>query len=195
VNYLAHLYFSEPFPLAWSGSLMGDFVKGSDFTGLPDDLVRHLKLHRQIDAFTRHSKAFQTSRRRLDPGLRYARSVLVDVFYDHFLALRWDSYHHQPLSEFSSSVYRGLQSCHDHLVPELQRQLPRMVEYDWLTSYRRPEIIARVLTRLEERIAHKFPLAAGFAELERLRSELEEDFGDFMVEADTFVAEWKRANL
>lgn len=194
MNYLAHLYFSDPNPLAWAGSLMGDFVKGAVPTTFPEELSRHLKLHRHIDSLTQRSEIFQTSRRRLDPRFRFARSVLVDVFYDHFLACRWEEYSDQSLAEFSQSVYRGLQSCHDHLSPGLQQQLPRMIEYDWLTAYRKPEIVQRVLQRLEERIKHKIPLAAGFPQLELWRDELENDFSAFMDEAQQVTTVWKQVN-
>ncbi len=192
MNYLAHLYFSEPNPLAWSGSLMGDFVKGAVPATFPEELSRHLKLHRHIDSLTQQSEIFQTSRRRLDPRFRYARSVLVDVFYDHFLACRWEEYSNQPLADFSQDVYRGLQSCYDLLSPGLQQQLPRMIEYDWLTAYRQPDIIQRVLQRLEERLKHKIPLAAGFSQLELWRTDLENDFGDFMTEAQQETIAWKK---
>ena len=75
MNYLAHLYFSDPNPLAWAGSLMGDFVKGAVPATFPEELSRHLKLHRHIDSLTQHSEIFQTSRRRLDPRFRHGRSV------------------------------------------------------------------------------------------------------------------------
>ncbi|MBN1959094.1 MAG: DUF479 domain-containing protein [Desulfuromonadales bacterium] len=191
MNYLAHLYFSDPSPLAWAGSLMGDFFKGSDFSALPEELVRHMKLHRHIDSFTQKSVAFQTSRRRLDPSFRHARSVIIDVFYDHFLACRWGEYHDSSLPDFSRGVYRGLQACHEVLSPGLQEQLPRMVEYDWLTSYRQPQVVERVLQRLEERLDHKIPLASGFSELHCWRDELEHDFARFMDELAAVVERWK----
>jgi len=192
MNYLAHLYLSDPSPLAWAGSLMGDFVKGVVPETLPAELSRHLRLHRHIDSLTQTSELFQMSRRRLDPRFRYARSVLVDVFYDHFLACRWGEYSNQSLADFSQQVYHGLQSCFDHLSPGLQRQLPRMIEYDWLTSYRNPEVVQRVLHRLEERIQHKIPLAAGFSQLDLWRNELETDFVAFMDEAQQVTTAWKQ---
>jgi len=194
MNYLAHLYLSDSAPLAWAGSLMGDFVKGTVPETFPDELSRHLKLHRHIDSLTQRSEIFQTSRRRLDPRFRYARSILVDVFYDHFLACRWEDYSTQPLENFSQDVYAGLQSCYDFLSPGLQQQLPRMIEYDWLTSYRQPEIIQRVLFRLEERLKHKIPLAAGFSQLEIWRDQLEDDFVAFMVEVEQATMTWKQLN-
>ena len=171
---------------------MGDFFKGSDFTDMPEELVRHLRLHRHVDTFTRRSRSFQNSRRMLHPRFRHGRSVLVDVFYDHFLACNWNAFTTQPLAEFSREVYRGLESCADVLSPGLQRQLPRMIEYDWLTSYRRPEVVGRVLTRLEERIGGRLPLAAGFLELERCRDGLEKDFFLFMEEVQVVAETWKR---
>jgi acyl carrier protein phosphodiesterase len=194
MNYLAHLYLSDPNPLAWAGSLMGDFVKGTVSENFPDELSRHLKLHRHIDSLTQNSEIFQTSRRRLDPRFRYARSILVDVFYDHFLACRWGDYSTQPLENFSQDVYAGLQSCYDFLSPGLQQQLSRMIEYDWLTSYRQPEIVQRVLVRLEERLKHKIPLAAGFSQLEIWHDQLEDDFVAFMVEAEQATTAWKQLN-
>ncbi len=194
MNFLAHLYLSDPNPLAWSGSLMGDFVKGAVPITFPKELSRHLKLHRHIDSLTQRSEFFQTSRRRLDPRFRFARSVLVDVFYDHFLACRWNEYSDLPLAEFSQNVYRGLQSCYDLLSPGLQQQLPRMIEHDWLTAYRRPEIVQRVLQHLEGRIQHKIPLAAGFPQLELWRDELEIDFTAFMDEAQQVTTVWKQMN-
>ncbi len=194
MNYLAHLYFSDPDPLAWSGSLMGDFVKGAVPSNLPKQLSRHLKLHRYIDTLTQTNETFQTSRRRLDPRFRYARSILIDVFYDHFLACRWDEFSAEPLSEFTHAVYRGLYDCFDLLSPGLQEQLPRMMERDWLTSYRQPEIVQRVLIRLEERLQHKIPLADGFGQLMLWRNELDNDFTTFMHEAQRATVLWKQTH-
>lgn len=194
MNYLAHLYLSDPTPLAWAGSLMGDFVKGRDLSDYPQELARHLRLHRHVDAFTSHSPAFQLSRRRLDARFRHGRAVLVDVFYDHLLACYWSEYAAQPLDEFVQDVYRGLESCFASLSPELQRLLPRMIADDWLASYRRPEVVARVLQRLEQRLGGKVPLAAGFPELARQRRLLEEDFRRFMEEVQPLVQHWKRRN-
>ncbi len=192
MNYLAHLYFSDPRPQAWAGSLMGDFFKGSNFSGLPADLVRHLRLHRRIDSFTCDSPSFQRSRERFDPRFRFARSILVDVFYDHYLACYWDDYSSQPLAEFSRTVYSGLQDCQQLLSPGLQRQLPQMIAHDWLCSYRQPRVVRRVLKSLEGRLGHKFPLTTSYRQWEPLREEMAADFRAFMIEAQRFASDWKR---
>ena len=170
---------------------MGDFVKGQVPLDLPIELRRYLQLHRRIDAYTQQSFAFQKSRRRLDPRFRYARSVLVDVFYDHFLACNWRQYSDQPLAAFAQDVYQGLKTCYDYLPAPLQQQLPRMIEHDWLTSYQNNDVVLRVLQRLEVRLQHKFPLAQGIVELDKYRQELENDFAAFMIEATDFTACWQ----
>lgn len=187
MNYLAHLYFSAPRPLAWAGAMMGDFFKGSHFGELPDDLVIHLKLHRRLDTFALNSPPFQNSRRRLCSSLGHGRSILVDVFYDHFLACQWEYYSAQPLPEFAHGVYRGLRACHHHLSVRLQEQLPRMIAGDWLTSYRQEAVVERVLLRLEQRLNHKIPLAQGYEQLHQHREKLEQDFTDFMAAAAGYV--------
>lgn len=191
MNYLAHLYFSDPDPLAWAGSLMGDFVKGPISTDLPRQLASHLHLHRRLDSYTRSSKPFQTSRERIDPRFRHGRSVMVDVFYDHLLASHWQQYHPQSLETFSEQVYAGLFEVFDRLSPGLQRMLPRMAGHNWLLSYREEKVMQRVLVRLEERLNHRLPLAEGYAELARLREGLETDFALFMEEVNRFIVKAK----
>lgn len=170
---------------------MGDFVKGPVQDGLPAELAKHLWLHRRIDTYSSSSPAFKLSRQRLDPRFRYARGVLVDIFYDHFLARYWSRYSPQNLADFAQSVYRGLEDCFELLPESLQQQLPRMIEHDWLTSYQHPDVVLRVLQRLEVRLRHKFPLAEGFAELERCQAELETDFTDFMQELRCEITTWR----
>jgi len=174
---------------------MGDFVKGPVPTDLPDELAWHLWLHRRIDTYTLDSPAFKCSRNRLDSRFRYARGILVDVFYDHLLACNWQKYSSQPLEQFAQDVYSGLQSCFALLPAALQQQLPYMIEHDWLTSYRQPDVVMRVLQRLETRLQHKFPLAEGYAELERCRSELEVDFADFMREVKVEMPQWNQPEI
>ncbi len=188
MNYLTHLYFSDPAPLAWAGSLMGDFTKGRPASDLPQQLLDHLQLHRRIDSYTCNSGPFQESRRRINPRFRHGRSVMVDVFYDHLLAVQWDAYHSQSLEEFSRQVYAGLYEVFDLLAPGLQQILPSMTERNWLLSYRHEPVVQRVLQRLEERIGHRLPLAEGYGELERIREGLEVDFARFMPCLASFVA-------
>jgi acyl carrier protein phosphodiesterase len=191
MNYLGHLYFSDSNSLAWAGALMGDFVKGSNFMDMPNSLVRHIRLHRFIDGYTLKDPFFKQSCDRLDPSLRLARGIVVDVFYDHFLACHWEDFSKTALAAFSATVYAGLKVNEDLLNPALKQQLPRMIKYDWLTSYQHPEVVVKVLKSLEERLHGKFLLTRACVTLESCREELEHDFFQFMHAAKLAVACWK----
>ena len=194
MNYLAHLYFSDSEPLAWAGSLMGDFLKGP----LPEDvdpqLLRHLLLHRKIDSFANSNQYFQQSCERLDRRYRFGRGILIDVFYDHFLACRWSAFSDQSLEAFSHNAYQGLTESKQLLPAGLQNLLPRMVRDNWLLSYREERVVGTVLSSLERRLKHRLPLARGVEDLQRERSALEGDFIAFMRDANNFVVQWKVDN-
>ena len=79
------------------GSLLGDFVKGQIDAGLAPTLRYGIRLHRKIDAYTDTHPLFRQSKQRLrQPYYRYG-GILIDIFYDHFLARRWDVYCDLPL--------------------------------------------------------------------------------------------------
>jgi acyl carrier protein phosphodiesterase len=60
--------------------------------------------------------------------------VLVDLFYDHFLAVHWEDYADVPLSVFISDAWRILGEHKEFLPDKLQRIIPFMFR-DWLPSY------------------------------------------------------------
>src|SRR6187549_190225 len=89
MNWLAHLLLSPPEPLLRLGNLSGDFVRGIDVTLLRPELQLGITQHRRIDAFVDAHPLVRRSRERLDAPFRRFAGVLVDVYYDHFLARDW----------------------------------------------------------------------------------------------------------
>lgn len=194
MNYLAHLYFSDSEPLAWAGSLMGDFLKGPLPENVDPQLLKHLQLHRKIDTFAHENEHFQASCKRLASHYRFGRGILVDVFYDHFLACQWSDFSDQSLEDFSHNVYEGLTGCRQLLPAGLKSLLPRMVRDNWLVSYREETVVGTVLGSLERRLRHRLPLARGIEDLQMQRDALEADFTAFLSDANEFVVRWKAAS-
>lgn len=183
MNYLVHLFLAGPDPLERLGQLAGDFVKGPLTGRYPSAFERGLRLHRRLDAFAGEHPACRKSRARLDPALRLWRGVLVDVYYDHFLARDWEKYADLPLSVYSAGVYADLRR-YDAILPEgLRRLAPAMTSGDWLTSYADPDVIPLVLSRMAQRRPRFAPLAAGIGEFDRCRDGLAADFGRFIADA------------
>lgn len=184
MNYLVHLYLSDPDPLVRLGNLMGDFVKGPlDDAPYPPGIIRGLRQHREVDSFSLSSPTVRISKNRPDPAFGYFRAVMIDVFYDHFLARNWRQHSSSTLEGFARSIYRLLEA-HEPILPDgLKKIVPAMIERDWLVSYRRVESMARALKRLGERLSRDNPLAAGYGELLKNYTELQDDCAVFLEEA------------
>ena len=183
MNYLVHLYLAGADPELQLGGLMGDFVKGPLDNRYPPGIVAGLRLHRRIDAFAVSDRHCRASRQRLHPRFGHTRAVLVDIFYDHFLAGHWDSFHPQPLPVFAAGIYRLLAVNRDRLPAGLACIAPRMTELDWLTSYRDQGAVGIALQRMAARLSRPTALGDGVTELERCGEELLEDFRGFMAAA------------
>jgi acyl carrier protein phosphodiesterase len=61
--------------------------------------------------------------------------VIVDMFYDHFLAIEWDSFSSVTLEKFTINTYSVLLANNAILPSRSQRILDYMSKYNWLKSY------------------------------------------------------------
>ena len=186
MNFLAHLFFSGNTPEIIVGNMMGDFVKGRLDDSYPPGITRGLELHRRIDSFAGHHPAFTASRRRLDPRFGHYRGVLVDLFYDHFLAAEWGRFTEEPFPVFLARVERVLNDHAAVLPEELRARLPDIM-HDWLPSYRDTEGIGQVLRRMARRVRRSNPLGEGGAELVCHYGELRNDFLVFFPDLKEYV--------
>ena len=187
MNYLAHLYLSDGTPESLVGSVLGDFVKGDDHNGYHPDISRAIVLHRQIDIFTDAHPIHRRSRGRLGAHHRHTKGILVDIFYDHFLAKNWRTYADSPLEEFTAAAYRALEAHYSILPTRLKGILPHMIAHDWLRSYRDIENIGFALSGLSRRLTRRNELAQGLEELRQNYGDLEGDFHEFFPQLVEYV--------
>lgn len=187
MNYLAHLFLAGPEPESLLGALMGDFVKGVLDQRYPAAITRALALHRRIDSFTDAHPVTAASRARISPERRRFAGIMVDLFYDHFLALHWDQHAREPLDAFTARVYALLKE-HDAVLPERLRSIaPGMARSDWLASYARVESIHAALDRMSLRLKRQNRLAGAGLELEANYAALETDFHAFFPDLVRFA--------
>lgn len=189
MNYLVHLYLAGEDPELQLGGMMGDFVKGPIPADFPEKLALGLHLHRRIDSLAQNSPHTRQSRRRLQPKFGHGRGIIVDIFYDHFLASNWSDYSTEPLESYADKVYRLLQEKHAQLPAGLQQVAPRMIEHNWLVSYRHRWVVGRALQRIAQRLSRPLPLAEGVDDLADHDALFLQDFKGFMTEAADFVKE------
>jgi acyl carrier protein phosphodiesterase len=188
LNYLGHLFLSAPDEDSLLGSMLGDFVKGPIAGRYPEAVARAIAAHRALDSFTDSHPSVQRSKARISPERRRYAGIMIDMFYDHFLARDWLEYHHQPLAQFSARVYALLERRYAELPDRLQAMLPHMKRGDWFSSYAEVEAIDAALNRLSQRLTRSNPLFSSAQELRLHYAELEQDFRSFLPLAAHFVA-------
>jgi len=189
VNYLAHLYLADDDPESIIGNLMGDFVKGRLDESIPTLRARGILRHRRIDAYTDAHPIFRRSKRRIRPDLRRYGGILIDMYYDHYLARDWARYSSVSLRMFSDSVYDILQTRYDSLPVRMQRSVSYMIRNDLLMTYQELSGIAHALRGIQRRLRRTNRLGEAIVDLELNYAALEADFRDFFPELVAYVQE------
>ena len=189
MNFLFHMYLSGDDHEVLVGNFMGDFVKGPLGDDYPPRIRQGLILHRKIDSFAQRDIDFQTSRLRLSPDFGLYRGVLVDLFYDHFLAKEWDSWSDTPFQEYISWARSAVEKHLAIMPKQLQESVP-VIFNELLPSYKSIAGTEAALNRMSRRVKRSNPLAEGGAELTRHYEEIKADFERFTPTAQRFAADF-----
>lgn len=188
MNWLAHLYLSEPDAAFRLGNLLPDLVRAGTLASLPAPFQRGIRQHRRIDAFTDAHPVVRRSIGRIHPPFRRFGGVLTDVFYDHFLACDWRSYSAEELSDFTRGVYDSFERFYAYLPDDVCARLQQMQSEDWLCSYRGISGVAAALERIALQLRHPVDLAASVSVLEQSCDLFHADFRVFFPELQSHVS-------
>ena len=195
MNYLAHVLLAGPTPAYRLGAMLGDFVKGPLPGALALPLADGVALHRSIDGFADEHPAFLASRARVSQARRRYGGIMVDMFYDHFLATHWAQLGDDTLPGFARATYELLQENSAQLPPRLAQILPNMARNDWLTAYRNPEAIAGAINGMAtHRLSQPNALGGGGDELTERYAQFEADFLDFWPDVLAHAQAFRRAH-
>jgi acyl carrier protein phosphodiesterase len=170
------------------GNFIADGVKGKTYVEFEPEIAHGILMHREIDTFTdshvlvRHSKGFFREKYGLYSG------VLVDLFYDHFLAKNWKKYSSEPLSTFAERAYRIFEKYFLAMPTAYQHMFPYMQRENWLLNYVHLEGIQRSLNGMSRRIARHPGIERSIPDLKNHYEEVEQDFISFFPELESHVA-------
>lgn len=153
----------------------------------PADLVEGILLHRGIDHFTDTHPIFLSTKAFLSPERRRLAGIVVDVFFDHFLTLKWQSFSSQPLSVFIDEIHELLLRRIEWATPELRTLLPRMRQEKWLHNYQDFEGLKMTFDRISQRRDFLLPLKGAEDDLRQHYKNFEEAFDLFYPEVISFA--------
>ena len=186
MNFLAHIHLSGPNLWIQTGNFMADTVRGKDYLQHPIEIQKGILLHRAIDTFTDAHPVFRRSTKRLHAKYHHYSGVIVDIFYDHFLAKNFQDYSAFSLADFTQHFYTFLQDNTAVLTEKTQQMLPYMVQQDWLFNYQYTEGIARILGQMDRRIQRGTQMQNSVHELQEFYPEFEQEFRQFYQEVQQF---------
>lgn len=193
MNYLAHIYLSESSEENMLGNFLGDFVSKSLEDEFEYSIRQGIFMHKKLDTFTDSHPDFLRSRKRISITNRRLSGVLIDIFYDHFLAKNWYDYSSTSLEEYADNFYRILEKFSYCLPDKLVRRMPFIIEENWLLSYRGISGIERTVDRIAKRFSNtRHPLVNPIDELINNYESLEIDFKYFYPHAIEYANKLKR---
>jgi acyl carrier protein phosphodiesterase len=187
MNYLAHLFLSQKSSQYLVGSLLGDFIKKTEIYQFNNDIRFGMELHQKIDIYTDSHALVQLSKRLIKTERRRFSGILIDVFFDHFLAINWKLYSKIDLRNFADFVYSILLKNKETLPEDINSQFKKMIDLDILYSYQEIDGVYSALERISSRITRKNNLKDGIQDLNQNYQQIQENFLVFFPDLISFV--------
>ena len=187
MNFLSHLYLSGDSEGLLIGNFIADSVKGSTFNNFSPEIQKGILLHRKIDSFTDAHPIVDISKDRLRPKYKKYASVIVDIYYDHYLAVNWENYSTESLDQYTKNVYSLIEK-HKHTFPLKSQMFTKyMLEYNILSAYAHFEGIKKVLQGMSRRASFVSNMENAIHDLKEHYPLFETEFKEFFPELKKFV--------
>ncbi len=152
-------------------------------------------LHRAVDRFTDSHPIFLASKKFLSPERKRFAGIIVDVFFDHFLAHNWQQFSPIKLDRFISEIHLLLERRGDWLTPELQALVPRMEAENWLGTYATIEGLALTFRRISTRRDFLTPLVGAEEDLTAHYQSFSRAFLEFYPEIMSYAQKFSAPTL
>jgi acyl carrier protein phosphodiesterase len=193
MNFLAHLFLAGDDEGLRLGALLGDFVHGHvDKPTVPAVARRGILLHRWIDHYIDSRPEVALLRERFEPPFRRYGGIIVDLAFDHQLALHWNRYADVTLEQFDRDV-RDLLARHQASLPEDLLAFMRYADRRGLfAAYRDEAEILHSLRGLGRRLSRPNPLSRVGEIWADLQPALSQTFRLVFPQVQRAVTEWLR---
>ena len=193
MNWLAHFVLSPDDDRVRMGNWLPDVLERDALASIQDPLIREgIELHRLIDGITDRHPVVEVGRARLPLGVRRFAGIVLDVYWDHFLTVKFDGLAGEDLERFVWRVNAGLQAHSEGLPPEIQEVLSRMDTEAWLKSYGTLDGVELTFQRISNRLSSR---ARGLFQPEQARRFLEQDYRWLQAGFDSLWSDLERETV
>lgn len=176
MNFLAHIYLSGDNDLLKIGNFMADSIRGHKYEEYPTEIRKGILLHRAIDSFTDTHPIYRQSKHRLHEKYGHYSGVIMDIFYDHFLAKNWNFYSDEKLEDYAENFYSLLRNNYEILTERAKGMIPYMIGRNWLVSYASIEGLEMIMFQMNHRTKNRVAMHESVVELQKFYAEFETEF-------------------
>jgi len=155
---------------------MADSIRGHSYENYPDEIRKGILLHRSIDSFTDTHPVYRQSKHRLHEKYGHYSGVIMDIFYDHFLAKNWKTYSDEKLEDYAENFYTLLTNNQESLTERVKGMLPYMIGRNWLVSYATIEGLEMIMFQMDHRTKNRVAMHESIVELKEFYTEFENEF-------------------
>ncbi|PLX05069.1 MAG: DUF479 domain-containing protein [Marinilabiliales bacterium] len=187
MNFLAHAHLSGDDNELMIGNFIADSVKGKKHKDYPKGIERGIILHRKIDSYTDRHEVVKESMSLIRNEYGKFSGIIVDIYYDHFLAAGWSKYSNIGLHAYTQKVYSVLKRNFFILPSRSQRILPFMISQNWLNGYANTEELKKVFYGMDRRTSNISGMRNAVDQLIENYKELEEHFMEFYPQLQLYV--------
>ena len=186
MNFLAHIFLSGKNEAVLIGNFIADSVSNKMVEKYPIDIQKGIHLHRKIDHFTDTHPKVKESTKLLNPAHGKYAPVLLDIFYDYFLIRNWERYSSKNFEDFTKRAYQILEANFEHVPHSLRKNLPAMIESNWLANYGKLEGIEFTVKKVMNRVSKPKKLENSIETIFDHFDEINEKFNVFFPELVEF---------
>lgn len=186
MNFLAHAYLSGNNEEILIGNFVADAVKGNGWQKYSPDIQTGMKLHRLIDVYTDRHPVFRRSLGRIRESFGKYSGIVVDIYYDHFLAKNWSNYSDTDLPAYADYVYSILQDNYESLPERSKQMLPYLVSQNWLLGYANFHDLNQVFHGMDRRTKLKSGMSKAVEVLKENYVDVEFDFEEYFPDLESY---------
>ena len=193
MNFLAHLCLANGDSGLMLGGLLADFVRGRRaLRAFPEPVRQGIVLHRFIDQRTDHAAVVKNLRTRFPREFRRYAGIIIDLAFDHELAVNWWRYMPGSLERFDLET-RDLLRDNAEMVPEgLARFMRYADRHALFTAYREIDVTLFALAGLGTRLSRPNPLHRVAEIWPELAPEFKTAFRQFFPLIQSEVFDWRK---
>ena len=195
MNFLAHLCLANGDSGLMLGGLFGDFVRGRRaLRAFPEPVRQGIVLHRYIDKCTDRSPVIKELRPLFPREFRRYAGIVIDMAFDHELAINWWRYMPGSLERFDQEIRDLLRDNPEGVPEKLIGFMQYADKHGLFSAYREEDVVLHSLAGVGTRLKRPNPLHRVSEIWPELAPEFKPAFRKFFPQIQSEVLDWRKLN-